>query len=147
MTVGVLLITHDQIGAALLDTAVKILGRCPLHAETLSIPLNADVDALRRNAAALTRAMDEGEGVLVLTDIFGSTPSNIAAVARRGWPDLGGGRAEPADAGEGPELPPGSARRPHGEGDRRRQPRYPRVRGQAARPTRTTDRHACSPAN
>jgi PTS system ascorbate-specific IIA component len=79
MSVGILLITHDQVGTALLDTAVKILGRCPLHAEVLSIPLNGDVDALRRNATALTRAMDEGEGVLVLTDIFGSTPSNIAA--------------------------------------------------------------------
>jgi PTS system ascorbate-specific IIA component len=79
MSVGVLLITHDQIGTVLLDTAVKILGRCPLHAEVLSIPLNGDVEVLRRNALALTRAMDEGQGVLVLTDIFGATPSNIAA--------------------------------------------------------------------
>jgi PTS system ascorbate-specific IIA component len=79
MSVGVLLITHDQLGSALLDTAVKILGHCPLHTEVLSIPLNGDVEALRRNAAALTRAMDEGQGVLVLTDIFGATPSNIAA--------------------------------------------------------------------
>jgi PTS system ascorbate-specific IIA component len=79
MSVGVLLITHDQIGTVLLDTAVKILGRCPLHAEVLSIPLNGDVDVLRRNALALTHAMDEGQGVLVLTDIFGATPSNIAA--------------------------------------------------------------------
>jgi PTS system ascorbate-specific IIA component len=79
MSVGILLVTHDQVGTALLDTAVKILGRCPLHAEVLSIPLTGDVDALRRNASALTRAMDQGQGVLVLTDIFGSTPSNIAA--------------------------------------------------------------------
>jgi len=78
MTVGVLIITHGNIGESLLDTAIKTLGFCPLQTETLSTPQNVDVDEIDALAEIMCTRLNEGKGVLVLTDMYGSTPSNIA---------------------------------------------------------------------
>jgi PTS system ascorbate-specific IIA component len=78
MTVGLLLITHNDIGSALLSTASRMLGRCPLQARTLAVTENCEPDRLRTLAQELAEQIDCGDGVLVLTDIFGSTPANIA---------------------------------------------------------------------
>lgn len=78
MTVGVLIITHGNIGESLLDTAIKTLGFCPLQTETLSAPQNADIDEIDALAGIMCMRLNEGKGVLVLTDMYGSTPSNIA---------------------------------------------------------------------
>jgi PTS system ascorbate-specific IIA component len=79
MSVALLLITHDGIGKAMLDAATRMLGGCPLRAEALAVALEADADTLRATARRRARALDDGDGVLVLTDLYGSTPSNIAA--------------------------------------------------------------------
>ncbi len=78
MTVGVLIITHGNIGESLLDTAIKTLGFCPLQTETLSTPQNVDVDEIDALAEIMCTRLNEDKGVLVLTDMYGSTPSNIA---------------------------------------------------------------------
>lgn len=78
MTVGLLLVTHNQIGADLLATATSMLGMCPLATEVLPVSQNSDPRALLAKARQLVQILDQGEGVLVLTDIYGSTPSNIA---------------------------------------------------------------------
>ena len=81
MTIGILLITHKKIGRALLDTATATLGFCPLATAVMAVPQNRDnVDTarLRRKAQRLARSLNQGAGVLVLTDLYGSTPSNIA---------------------------------------------------------------------
>ena len=79
MSVGVLLITHEGVGGALLEAATRMLGTCPLRAEALPVALEADTEAMRDAAARKARALDDGDGVLILTDLYGSTPSNIAA--------------------------------------------------------------------
>ena len=79
MNVGLLLITHNDLGHNLLDTATGILGGCPVRTRSLNVPVNCDPDKLLENASALYRELDQGDGVLVLTDLYGSTPSNIAA--------------------------------------------------------------------
>lgn len=79
MSVGVLLITHGNLGAELISTAEGILGLCPLQTEYLSVTSDADLEAIRIRASKLCKQLDEGDGVLVLTDIYGSTPSNIAS--------------------------------------------------------------------
>ena len=84
MSVGLLLITHNQVGDELLDTARNMLGICPLLTSTLPISSGDDPDQLRERAQACVRELDQGDGVLVLTDMYGSTPSNIAADLRRG---------------------------------------------------------------
>ena len=77
MSVGILLLTHESMGAALITTAKRVLGRIPLHVDALAIPPGCDVDCALRDAAARARALDEGDGVLVLTDVYGATPSNV----------------------------------------------------------------------
>jgi len=78
MTIGLLIITHSDIGAALLDTAVHMMGVCPLQTKVLPVPGDADLDELRSRARQLVAELDRDDGVLVLTDMYGSTPSNIA---------------------------------------------------------------------
>lgn len=78
MTVGLLLITHNDIGSALLATATKMLGECPLQAQALSVAEDSEPDRLLSRAQEIAERIDTGAGVLVLTDMFGSTPSNIA---------------------------------------------------------------------
>jgi PTS system ascorbate-specific IIA component len=73
-----LLITHGQVGRALVDTAASTLGFCPLDTAVLSIAPDSDPDLLDEKARYLAKQLDDGDGVLVLTDIYGSTPANIA---------------------------------------------------------------------
>ena len=82
MRVAVLLITHGSIGEALLQSAVDVLGVCPLPAAFLSAPLGCDPPGILQKAKELAGQLDEGNGVLVLTDMFGATPSNIACRLR-----------------------------------------------------------------
>ena len=87
MSVGVLLITHEGIGQALLAVATRLLRTLPLRTEVLEVPFDGDPDALLPMASAALRRVDGGQGVLVLTDLYGATPSNLAAkVARLGTP-------------------------------------------------------------
>src|SRR6187402_2641694 len=87
MTVGVLLITHEGIGSAMLSVATRLLRQLPLKTEAFEVPFDADPDELLPLASAALRRVDGGQGVLVLTDLYGATPSNLAAkVARLGTP-------------------------------------------------------------
>ncbi len=79
MSVGVLIVTHDGVGKALLETATAMLGMCPLRIEILAVHRGDDPEALIARARQLIRNLDQERGVLVLTDMYGSTPSNIAA--------------------------------------------------------------------
>lgn len=78
MTVGVLLITHGNLGQELLTTAESMLGICPLQTSILAVSGDANIEAMQAKADDACRKLNSGEGVLVLTDIYGSTPSNIA---------------------------------------------------------------------
>ena len=87
MAVGILLINHEGVGSALLAVATRLLRTLPLKAEALDVPFDGDPDALLPVASAALRRVDGGHGVLVLTDLYGATPSNVAArVARLGTP-------------------------------------------------------------
>jgi len=78
MSVGLLIVTHDQIGEALLRTATRMLNQLPLTAQVLAVPIDANPERLLEQGRRLVARLDSGEGVLVLTDMYGSTPSNIA---------------------------------------------------------------------
>lgn len=87
MAVGILLVTHKGIGSAMIAVATKLLGQLPLKTEAFEVLFDADPDALLPAASAALRQVDEGHGVLVLTDLYGATPSNLAAkLARLGTP-------------------------------------------------------------
>jgi PTS system mannose-specific IIA component len=77
--VGILLITHGALGEALLRAAAHTLGRQPERAEHISVTaLDAPESLLVRAREALAR-VDDGSGVLVMTDMYGATPANVAA--------------------------------------------------------------------
>ncbi|CBA16627.1 PTS sugar transporter subunit IIA [Xanthomonas albilineans] len=87
MACGILLITHPGIGAALLSVATGLLQQLPLKTEAFEVPLDADLDALLPKASSALRRVDDGDGVLVLTDVYGASPSNLAMrLARLGTP-------------------------------------------------------------
>ena len=78
MSVALLLITHDSIGSSLLETATNMLGLCPVAAEVLSITQHCNPEQMFEKAECLCQNIEQGDGLLILTDMFGSTPSNIA---------------------------------------------------------------------
>jgi len=78
MSIGILLLTHPGIGETLLKNACELVGSCPLRIRCLNIPLESDTDDLQQLAYQSAQELDDGSGVLVLTDAFGATPSNIA---------------------------------------------------------------------
>ena len=87
MACGILLITHPGIGSAILDVAGQLLRPLPLKAEAFEVPVGASPEALLPQASAALRRVDDGDGVLVLTDLYGATPANLAArLARLGTP-------------------------------------------------------------
>ncbi len=76
--VGILLITHGGLGAALLECAAHVVGNRPAQVGTLAVQPDDDpAKVLERAEAALTE-LDQGDGVLVMSDMFGATPCNIA---------------------------------------------------------------------
>lgn len=87
MACGILLITHPGIGASILAAATGMLQPMPLKTEAFEVPFDADLDVLLPQASAAMRRVDSGEGVLVLTDLYGASPSNLAGqLARLGTP-------------------------------------------------------------
>jgi PTS system ascorbate-specific IIA component len=77
--IGVLIVTHGEIGTALLHSAGQILGREQSQVATLSVWRQDDPDDLVLRARELIEKIDAGDGVMVLTDIFGATPGNVVS--------------------------------------------------------------------
>ena len=87
MSVGILLVTHEGLGSVMLALATRLLRKLPLACEAFEVPFDVDPDHLLPQASAAMRRVDGGQGVLVLTDLYGATPSNIATrLARLGTP-------------------------------------------------------------
>jgi len=78
MNTGLLLITHGNLGQDMLDVATAILGGCPLEVQALAVNSNSDPDQVYAEASRACAGLNHGQGVLVLTDLYGSTPSNIS---------------------------------------------------------------------
>ncbi len=85
MAVGILLISHNQIGVELLKTAKQMLACSPLPADVICIAPTDELAQSLQKLDEILKNVDEGDGILILTDMFGSTPSNIAcSVSERG---------------------------------------------------------------
>jgi len=78
MSVGVLLMTHEAMGEALVGAARHVLGRLPLPLDVIEVAAADDPELTLSTAAAQARGLDNGDGVLVLTDLYGATPCNVA---------------------------------------------------------------------
>lgn len=78
MSVGILIITHSGIGAAIYGTANYMIKDCPLKVKILSANRESEPDDLYESALLSISELDQGDGILVLTDLPGSTPGNVA---------------------------------------------------------------------
>ncbi len=79
MKVGVLLLTHAPLGTALLTVARQILGALPARVEAVEFDHAPSAAETRARAGRCLIELDQGDGVLILTDLIGATPTNIAA--------------------------------------------------------------------
>jgi len=75
--IGALVVTHGHLGQELLSAAEMIVGEIS-HIQAVSIGWHDDVNDARKDIEARINEVGDGSGVILLTDMFGGTPSNIA---------------------------------------------------------------------
>jgi mannose PTS system EIIA component len=75
--IGALVITHGHLGQELVAAAEMIVGEVS-HIQAVSIGWHDDVNDARKDIEKRIAEVENGKGVLILTDMFGGTPSNIA---------------------------------------------------------------------
>lgn len=78
-TVNIILITHEEIGAALLHAVTMALGGLPLPTTVITVNHNADPEKIISKLKKLMDQRDKEQCFLILTDLFGATPSNVAS--------------------------------------------------------------------
>ena len=77
--IGILIIAHGTLGESLLHCASHVLNKRPGRLRQLGITAQDDPLLLLPQARALIKELDDGSGVLIFSDMYGGTPSNIAA--------------------------------------------------------------------
>jgi PTS system mannose-specific IIA component len=76
--IGIVIVTHSQLGDALIEAAEFIIGKRPEALVSISIDLNESADVLRAKISKGIKSVSSEDGVLILTDMFGGTPSNLS---------------------------------------------------------------------
>jgi PTS system mannose-specific IIA component len=76
--IGILIISHGDLGNSLISCANHVMGKRPEHLIHLGVTIQDDPDVIILNALELLKQLDCGDGVLILSDICGATPCNIA---------------------------------------------------------------------
>ncbi len=76
--IGILLVTHGSFGESLIQNVCHVLNKRPPLIAQLGVAAQDDPLDILPPARLLLRAVDGGEGVLVMTDVFGATPANLA---------------------------------------------------------------------
>lgn len=74
--VGILLLTHAPLGNAFIDAATHVFRARPERMEAIDVSADQDTAEVNRIAQEAIRRLDDGSGVLVITDVMGGTPSN-----------------------------------------------------------------------
>jgi mannose PTS system EIIA component len=74
---GILLVTHNRLGESFVDCAKHVLGELPRNLRVLSVLASDDPQQKLAEGQELIKQLDTGGGVLILTDVYGATPSNI----------------------------------------------------------------------
>lgn len=77
--VGILIIAHGTLGESLIHCASHVMGSRPPHLTQIGVSIQDDPQLVLPQAIKLVRSLDQGGGVLLLTDVYGATPSNITA--------------------------------------------------------------------
>jgi len=74
--IGILIVSHGELGTELLRTAEEIVGKLP-GVEAVSVHATEQIEKARKKIEAVLQRVNDGSGVLILTDLFGGTPSNL----------------------------------------------------------------------
>ena len=74
--IGVLLVTHGPLGDDLIEAVTHVLGSKPQDIEALDVSSREEPIDIEATISSRMQALDRGDGVLVLTDVYGATPSN-----------------------------------------------------------------------
>ncbi|MDT8364321.1 MAG: PTS fructose transporter subunit IIA [Nitrosomonas sp.] len=77
--IGILIVTHQPLGSSFLDCIKHILGKLPSQLVNYTITPRANPDTEISNLQEILLKLDQGGGVLILTDLYGATPANIAS--------------------------------------------------------------------
>lgn len=75
---GILIVTHAELGSTLIDTLEFILGKPQDNLISISIDISQDPDNLRKRIKKGIKNVQTDKGVIILTDMFGGTPSNLS---------------------------------------------------------------------
>lgn len=84
--IGILIITHGTLGESLMECATHVLGKTPEQLASLAVSSKDEPNNLLLKASELVSQVNSGEGVLVLSDMYGATPCNV--VTRLLQPEL-----------------------------------------------------------
>lgn len=76
--VGILIVTHGRLAHELVDTTKTIVGKNVENMVPISVGWNDDMADIQKTISSAIAKVDQGKGVLILTDMFGGTPSNIS---------------------------------------------------------------------
>lgn len=76
--IGIIVVTHGDLGQTLIETAEFIKDSKIENCVNVSINVNEDADGMRDKIKKAIKKVDNKEGVLILTDMFGGTPSNLS---------------------------------------------------------------------
>ena len=76
--IGILLVTHNGLGDSFVDCVRHVLGEAPRNLKVLTVLAGDDPQLKLLEGQTLIKQLDTGGGVLLLADVFGATPSNIA---------------------------------------------------------------------
>jgi PTS system ascorbate-specific IIA component len=74
--IALLIVAHGNLGDSLIQCATYVLGKCPEALENLDLSACSDPAEMLAQAQARLDEVDRGEGVLILTDVYGATPCN-----------------------------------------------------------------------
>lgn len=78
MSVALLLVTHNKIASSLIEVASNIVNNAPENFACIEVPMDTPTDAMETKINDQLNQLDRNEGMLILTDMYGGTPSNIA---------------------------------------------------------------------
>jgi PTS system ascorbate-specific IIA component len=77
--IGILIVAHGALGESLIQCATHVMGSRPVLLEQFGIDMHDDPATLLPVMQKVVRDLDEGDGVLILSDIYGATPCNIVS--------------------------------------------------------------------
>lgn len=75
--IGILIVAHGALGESLIHCASHVVGGRPPNLLQLGVTIHDDPMAILPKAQEMLRQLDQGDGVLILSDIYGATPTNI----------------------------------------------------------------------